>query len=143
MSKLRSRYSITSYGIYDKWDSRSKTLPSVTHFTTDIPAALDIEFGFILHAEKAKGKRLDFTIFHPDIKDEDGQILAPFTGDIVVRTNHWDFYLGDTIWSPLDDKLGEWRMVIESDDNTVAEKVFNVISDDDYGIGQFWKKRGF
>lgn len=67
MSKLKSDFSIKSYGIYDCWNEKSKALPQIKRFTTDVPAHLNIEFGFILNAKKAKGKKLNFTIYHPDI----------------------------------------------------------------------------
>ena len=112
MSKLRSFFEITSYGIYKHWDEKDKALPKIKTFTTDIPAELDIEFGFIINCKKAKGKKLRYCIFHPDIPDDKGDIMPPFEGDVYVENNDWDFYLGDTIWSPLENKLGDWLSLI-------------------------------
>ncbi|MFT5311645.1 MAG: hypothetical protein ACI8Z9_000115 [Paraglaciecola sp.] len=107
MSKLQSDFSISSYGIYDCWEEKGKALPRIISFTTDIPASLNIEFGFILHACKAKGKKLSFTIYHPDIPDEEGKVMSPFTGEVYVRNNDWDFYLGDTLCQPIENKTGD------------------------------------
>ena len=143
MSKLRYSFEVTSFGIYDKWDEKSKELPRIKTFTTKIPAKLDIEFGFILQANKAKGKRLDWTIYHPDIPDKNGEIMPPFEGEVYVRNNDWQFYLGDTIWSPVQNKTGDWRLVIEHNSKIVAEKTFSVLVEHGDGEIQFWKKRGY
>ena len=87
MSKLKSHFTISSFGIYDHWDEKTKNLPKITEFTCKIPATLNIEFGFILDAKKAKGKKLSYTIYHPDIPDEKGEPMAPFCGEVYVRNN--------------------------------------------------------
>lgn len=143
MSKLRSVYEISSYGIYENWDEKSKKLPQIKTFTTNIPAQLEIEFGFILHALKAKGKRLNWTMYHPDIPDDTGQVMAPFEGTVYVRNNDWEFYLGDTVWEPIHNKVGDWRMLIECDGKIIAEKTFSVLVEHGDGEIQFWKKRGY
>ena len=38
------------------------------------------------------------------------------------------FYLGDTIWAPVEDKCGPWRMTIELNKRIVADKTFNISS---------------
>ena len=58
LSKLRTFFEMSSYGIYQKWNEKSKDLPKIKTFTTNIPTILEIEFGFILNAKKSKGKRL-------------------------------------------------------------------------------------
>lgn len=143
MSKLKSLYTISSYGLYKHWDEKSKELPKIVEFTTEVSAKEDIEFGFILNAKKAKGKKLTYTIYHPDIPDENNNIMAPFSGDIYVRTNNWDFYLGDSIWLPLENKTGIWHMTITDNDNVIAEKKFNVFIERPNDENQFWKKRGY
>ena len=143
MSKLRTFFEISSYGIYENWDEKSKILPKIKTFTTDIPAQLEIEFGFILSTKKAKGKRLDWTIFHPDVLDENGHVMSPFEGTVYIRNNDWAFYLGDTIWGPITNKIGNWRMVIECDENIIAEKTFSLLLEHGDGEIQFWKKRGY
>lgn len=143
MSKLKAKFNISSFGIYQGWDEKSKQLPIIKEFTSKIPALLDIEFGFILRVLKGKGLRLDYTIYHPEITDKKGQIMEPFSGDVYVRNNDWEFYLGDTLWSPIENKTGDWRMVIEHDGKIIAQHTFSVL--EEYGDGeiQFWKKRGY
>ena len=126
MPKRKPKYRVRSYGIYTKWDSNSKDLPRIQQFTTDVPATLDIEFGLILQIEGAKNEILDYCIYHPDIPDDDGNIRAPFDGQVYVKSNDWNFYLGDTIWEPIDTKLGDWRMTIEFQGKIIAEKTFHV-----------------
>ena len=70
---------------------------------------------------------MDYCIDHPGILDSEGNRRAPFDGSVFVRTNDWDFYLGDTIWEPIADKLGPWRMTMELDGAVIGEKVFNVV----------------
>ena len=143
LSKLRTSFEISSYGIYEKWDEKSKSLPKIKTFTTNIPAQLEIEFGFILRAKESKGKRLEWTIFHPDVPDENGHVMPPFEGVVYVRNNDWAFYLGDTIWAPIHDNIGDWRMLIECDGNVIAQKTFSLLVEHGNGEIQFWKKRGY
>jgi hypothetical protein len=136
---------MTSYGVYKEWDSRSKHLPNIQEFTTKVPADEEIEFGFIVNIKKAKGELIEFCIAHPGVKGKKGQILEPFTGDLHVGSNDWDFYLGDTIQllDPIDgfeSNIGKWRMTIEMHGNVIAEKTFDVFARDE---AEFWKKRGY
>ncbi|MEP7704505.1 DUF3859 domain-containing protein [Paraglaciecola sp. 25GB23A] len=143
MSKLKANFTIDSYGIYQEWNEKSKQLPLINDFTTKIPALVNIEFGFILRVVKGKGLRLDWTIYHPDIIDKKGQVMAPFTGEVYVRNNDWQFYLGDTLWEPIADKTGDWLMVIECAGKIIAEKTFSVLTEYADGEIQFWKRRGY
>jgi hypothetical protein len=143
LSKLRTFFEISSYGIYEKWNEKNKGLPKIQTFTTNIPSQLEIEFGFILNAKKSKGKRLEWSIFHPDVPDNDGHTMPPFEGVVYVRTNDWEFYLGDTIWAPIHDKVGDWQMVIKCDGKVIAHKTFSLLIEHGDGEIQFWKKRGY
>ena len=143
MSKLRTSFEMTSYGIYENWDEKGKSLPKIKIFTTQIPAQLEVEFGFIINAKKAKGKRLDWSIFHPDVPDENGHAMPPFEGVVYIRNNDWEFYLGDTVWAPIHNKFGDWRMVIECDGKVIAQKIFSLLVENGDGEIQFWKKRGY
>lgn len=116
-----------TYGIYDKWESNAKELPKIKEIATRIPAHVDIEFGFIVNIVGAKNQELTYCIDHPGIRDTDGQVRAPFDGTVYVKTNDWDFYLGDTIWEPVADKLGSWRMTLELGGQLIAEKTFELI----------------
>jgi len=139
MAKQKPSYTIVTYGIYDHWDEKSKQLPKIVKFTTDVTAREKVEFGFTLNAKKAKGRKLTYTIFHPDIPDDDGCIMLPFSGDVYVDNNNWDFYLGDNIWLPLHNKLGVWHMTIEDAGNIIAQKKFTISIDDNDDEAIFWK----
>ncbi|RDV26806.1 DUF3859 domain-containing protein [Alteromonas aestuariivivens] len=143
MAKHKPIVELVSYGIYTKWDADNKSLPKIREFTTQIPAQLDIEFGFVVNIKRAKNARMRYCIYHPGIPDESGQPMAPFDGLEYVRSNDWDFYLGDTLWEPLNNKLGNWRMTLELDGNVVADKTFCVEAELPYEGAQFWARRKF
>lgn len=131
MAKKKPVITIRSYGIYSQWDSKSKDLPKVKEFTTDIPAEIDVEFGLIINIKSARGKKIIFTIDHPGIYDDAGKLRDPFTGIVHITNNDWSFYLGDTIWAPMADKIGFWKMSIELDNEIIVDKTFNILSDND------------
>lgn len=135
MAKRKVEIKLQSFGIYTRWQSKSKELPKVTEFTTDVPAIVDIEFGFIVQIKGAKNQQLDYCIYHPDILDSDGKVRQPFDGSVYVKSNDWKFYLGDTIWEPISDKLGDWRMTVELDGAIIAEKTFNVTQPEEDSAG--------
>ena len=137
MAKTRPEFSIKSYGIYNEWDANSKDLPKIQDFTTEVPAKVDIEFGYIINVKKGKGCKLDFIIYHPDVLDKKGRIMAPFEDEVYVKTNDWDFFLGDTIWEPIDDKIGPWRIVIEHQGIIIADKTFNISAEESYHVDDF------
>ena len=116
------------YGIYSKWDSQSKELPRFVELTTQIRAEIDIEFGFVVNIKWAKNQELYYCIDHPGILDSDGNRRAPFDGSVYIKTNDWEFYLGDTIWEPIADKLGKWHMYLELNGQVIAEKTFDVLA---------------
>ncbi len=140
MAKRSPVIEMTSHGIYTQWDSKSKHLPKIQEFTTRVPAEIDIEFGFVVKIKKAKGALIEYGIEHPGILSKKGELLEPFVGDVHVGSNDWDFYLGDTIWEPIEDKVGKWRMYLAMDGRVIAEKTFEVHARDE---GEFWKRRGF
>ncbi|WP_305403751.1 DUF3859 domain-containing protein [Photobacterium leiognathi] len=140
MAKNKPVVHLHSYGIFTTWDSESKKLPKIKEFTLDIPAEIDIEFGFTVNIKKAKGEKIRYCIYHPNITNDDGDVLDPFDGYVYVRNNDWDFYLGDTIWAPISNKVGPWRMTLEMNGSIIADKTFNIFNHDE---GQFWKRRGF
>lgn len=127
MAKRKPVVTLRSYGIYSQWESDSKKLPKIKEFTTDVPAIVDIEFGLIVNIKHAKNREVDFCIDHPGILDADGNRREPFTGTVYAQTNDWDFYLGDTIWEPIEDKLGPWVMTLELNGQVIAEKTFQLL----------------
>ncbi|WP_440875785.1 DUF3859 domain-containing protein [Thalassotalea sp. PLHSN55] len=137
MAKVKPQFKLASYGIYTQWQNDAKELPQIKEYTLDIPAEVDIEFGLILNVKKGKGIKLDYCIYHPNIPDEDGNIMLPFTGDVYVKNSDWDFFLGDTIWAPVSNKTGAWRIVIEYQGKVVAEKTFDVSEDNAEPLDEF------
>ena len=73
--------------------------------TTTVEAIVDVEFGMVVNIIGAKNRPLEFCIDHPGIRDAQGKRRRPFDGTVFVKSNDWDFYLGDTIWLPLEDKI--------------------------------------
>ena len=94
--------------------------------TVHVPAIIDIEFGFVTRIRKAKNQRLLYCIYHPDITDIDGNIRPPFEGEVFIKENDWKFYLGDCIWAPIDNKVGNWRMTLTLNGKLIADRTFKV-----------------
>jgi len=127
MSKKKPEVTLHSHGVYDGWDRDSKELPNLVRITTEIAAALDIEFGYILRIRNARNCKISFRIEHPPFKDSSGSIAPPFDGELYVRTNDFRFFLGDTIWAPLEDKRGDWRLITWLDGSKVADKTLTMV----------------
>lgn len=121
---------MVSYGIYEPFDKQSKELPQIVDFTTTIPARLGVEFGYILSINKARGMTLQFIMEHPPFPNSKGQIAPPFEGEEFVRHNEYRFFLGDTFWLPLEDKVGPWRLITMLEGEVIADKTFNIIPDE-------------
>ncbi len=124
MAKKKPLTKIVSKGIYSQWDSKSKALPKLIKVTTHIPCELDVEFGYIVNIQKAKNKKLKYCIYHPDIPDDSGVAMAPFSGEEYIRQNDWNFFIGDTIWAPLENKIGSWRITVELEGVIVTDETF-------------------
>ena len=129
MAKSKIQFETVSYGMYSEWDRKSKELPTIKKFTLEIPAKVGVEFGYILNIKRAKGKQISFCIDHPPFNDSKGKPAAPFTGDVYVRTNDWNFFIGDTIWEPIYDKVGPWRITVELDGQLLEDKTFQIVGD--------------
>ena len=119
--------SIKTWGIYSIWDKSSRELPTIIERTTTVEAIVDVEFGMVVNIIGAKNRPLEFCIDHPGIRDAQGKRRRPFDGTVFVKSNDWDFYLGDTIWLPLEDKIGDWQMTLAFDGELVAEKTFQLV----------------
>jgi hypothetical protein len=126
LSKLKADVSIIYSGIFSQWDNSSDELPRLLQATVHVPALIDTEFGFITRIKKAKNQILTYCIYHPDIPDDDGNIRPPFEGEVFVKENDWRFYLGDCIWAPVNNKLGNWRMTLTLNGKIIADKTFKV-----------------
>ena len=117
---------IVSYGRYTRWDRESKELPELVDLTTEVKAEIGVEFGMVVEIFQAKGRYLDFVIEHPPFKDEEGNISPPFEGSYQIRNNPYAFFLGDTIWEPIEDKRGPWTMRVFMDGKELASKTIQL-----------------
>ncbi|WP_439509934.1 DUF3859 domain-containing protein [Marinimicrobium koreense] len=127
MAKKKPEVKLRSWGIYTPLDPNSKELPQLIKMTRDIPCELDIEFGYIVNIKKAKNRKLQYCIYHPDIPDEDGNPLPPFDGEVYIKQNDWDFFIGDTIWKPIENKQGPWRITLAIDGQLIADETLTLI----------------
>ncbi len=122
MPRKKVSVEIHSFGIYSKWERNKKELPKLIKITDRIPAEVDIEFGYVLQIKKAKGKTISFIIEHPPFKDDEGNTRPPFEGEHFINSNDFRFFLGDSVWEPVEDKKGEWRLISMIDNAVVADK---------------------
>lgn len=126
-SKKHPKIKVESFGRYSKWKRGSKELPKILEFTHTIKSEEGNEFGFILHITGGKGAKLDYCIQHPPFTDAHGNLEPDFVGTYHVNTNDYKFFIGDCIWLPLEDKVGDWIVSVEFEGKTVAEHVFKVV----------------
>ncbi len=126
MAKKKVDIKMVSYGIYTKWDRSSKSLPKIVKHTKDIPAELDVEFGYTLLFRGAKGLTINFIMKHPPFCDSSGELSPDFVGEVIINSNEWHFFLGDTVWLPIEDKCGEWELITLLDNKEVARMKFNI-----------------
>jgi hypothetical protein len=131
MVKQKPEVRVRTYGVYSKWDSQSKELPSFLESTTRIPGRVDVEFGLVVNVIGGKNLPLGYRIEHPGIRDDRGKRRPAFEDVVYVKSNDWDFYLGDTIWEPIEDKIGVWRMTLELQGRIVADQSFELFRPSD------------
>lgn len=124
MPKIKPEFTIKSWGLYTAWNRESKELPKIIKHTQEIRAEIGVEFGFILAVKKGKGEMLEFLIEHPPFTDESGEVMPPFEGAYFVNSNDFQFFLGDTVWEPVEDKRGEWVLTVNYRGKEVARKSF-------------------
>ncbi|MAN50564.1 MULTISPECIES: DUF3859 domain-containing protein [unclassified Marinimicrobium] len=127
MAKKKPEVKLRSWGVYTPLDPNSKELPQLIKMTRDIPCELDIEFGYIVNIKKAKNRKLQYCIYHPNIPDEDGNPLPPFDGEVYIKQNDWDFFIGDTIWKPVENKQGPWRITLAIDGQLIADETLTLM----------------
>lgn len=143
MAKPKFETKILAVGLFDGFDETNKKLPKIIEYTKHLIAEVDKEFGLIVNIKRAKGKTINWRIQHPGIVDELGEVRPPFQGSEFIKNNDWSFYLGDTLWEPLDDKGGDWRMTIELEGQLIADETFDV-EYDEYKVledDSFWMNR--
>ena len=132
MAKKKVDIKIVNFGIYDKFDKDDEELPQLVEFSDKIPARLDIEFGMIVEIKKARGEVISWRIDHPPFKNSSGDIAPPFTGEFHVNSPVYKFFLGDTIWEPIHNKLGIWDLSISWNGSIMARKKLKVVSEEEY-----------
>jgi hypothetical protein len=128
LGKRKFDIELYTYGEYSTWDRTSKALPRILNITGTIEAEIGTEFGYVLRIRKAKGSKIFFRIIHPPFQDEKGNVMDDFTGEVYVNSNDYEFFLGDCIWEPLEDKLGPWRLITELDGKVIADKTLWLVS---------------
>lgn len=138
MVKFKFIVEIVIYGIYLKWDVDDKVLFKIKIFINYILLELDIEFGFIVNIKCVKNSKVCYCIYYFDILDEDGIFMLFFDGEEYVCFNNWDFYLGDMLWELLENKVGDWCMMLEFEGKIIVDKIFIVEDDLFYDGVQFW-----
>ena len=127
MPRKKIDIKLKNWGIFTQWDRSSRELPKIIKHTHTIPSVIDIEFGYILHIKGAKGKEVEFVMKHPPFTDDEGNVRPDFTGSHFINSNDWQFFLGDTIWSPVEDKCGTWELITYLDGKEIARKSFEIV----------------
>jgi len=126
-NKPLPKVDIISYGRYSRWNDDSRTFPELEELTSEIVTGLDVEFGMVIEIQHGKGRYLEYTIHHPPFRDQSGNITPSFKGEYQIKANPYRFFLGDTIWEPVEDKRGIWEFIIKIDQKQVASKKLNLI----------------
>ena len=132
MAKRKVEIKILNYGIYDQFNHDDEDLPGLIEFSEKIPARLDIEFGMTVDIRKARGEIIQWRIDHPAFLDSSGELAPPFEGEFHVNSPEYKFFLGDTVWEPIDDKLGVWELTVSWQGNVLARKKLWLVSNQEY-----------
>jgi hypothetical protein len=127
MGKKKIDIELYSYGEYSTWDRESREIPKLVSIAETIPAEIGTEFGYVLKIKRGKGEKLTFRIDHPPFTDDQGELRPPFTGEQYIQSNTYEFFLGDCIWEPLEDKLGKWTMTTYLNGKMIAQKTLNLV----------------
>ena len=90
----------------------------------------------MLNIKKAKGKKIFYRIEHPPFPDDSGNEAPPFTGELYVRTNDYYFFLGDTVWEPVENKIGTWRLITRLENDVIADKSFSLVDETEFDLQQ-------
>jgi hypothetical protein len=133
MVRRRVEVKEINYGLYEAWDRAGKMLPGFLKFTDQIPARPGVEFGYILEIRGAKRAELTFEIIHPSgIHDPEGNRMPDvFRGREIIPQNEYRFFLGDTVWVPIAEKCGPWRLKTFIDGEPVADRTLNLFYPED------------
>ena len=126
MAKKKPIVVLKSFGVYSKWQLREKDLPKLVSYTDEIPAEIGIEFGYILNIKKGKNLKIQFVIEHPSILAKEGGKMPPFKGEVYIKSNDFNFFLGDSLWEPLKEKIGRWRLKTFIEEKLVYDKTLKI-----------------
>ncbi|MFY0607113.1 MAG: DUF3859 domain-containing protein [Cyclobacteriaceae bacterium] len=118
---------IINYGQYSEWDRESHQLPQFEKLTHEVIADIGVEFGMIVEIRKGRNRYLEFIIDHPPFTNDAGEWEPPFTGTFRVKHNPYQFFLGDSIWAPVENKKGPWTMSILLDGEVLVSKTLELI----------------
>lgn len=129
MAKKKPIFKIESYGTYDQWKRDASDIPKVIRINKEVILHPEVEFGLVLSIKGGKGTKLDFRVIHPQFNGSDGQPAPDFVGEHYVNANTWQFFLGDTVWTPYEDKLGAWRFMISADGKSVVDLTLELVQD--------------
>ncbi|MDZ7605053.1 MAG: DUF3859 domain-containing protein [Cyclobacteriaceae bacterium] len=121
------KVTVLSYGRYTKWDRDDPALPKLVDLTERVKAEVGVEFGMVVEMAQARGRYLDFKIEHPPFTDSDGNVEPVFEGTVQIKYNPYSFFLGDTIWEPVEDKKGPWTMSVFMEGTRLATKTIYLI----------------
>jgi len=122
MAKKKISWELYSYGEYSKWERTSKKLPKLLKITDRVQITPDTEFGYQIKIKGAKGKTIEYRIEHPPFCNNKGNIEPAFVGEYFINSNDYEFFLGDTVWEPYEDKQGDWTLSTWMDGKLIAEK---------------------
>lgn len=128
MAKKKPTFKVESYGTYDQWQRDSGDIPKITKISETVKFHPEVEFGLVLSIKGGKGTKLNFRVVHPKFNDSEGKPAGDFVGEHWVNANTWEFFLGDTVWEPFDDKLGQWRFIIKHEDKVIVDKTLNLVA---------------
>lgn len=127
MPRRIPKITIANFGKYTTWDRTSNKLPKLLKYTTTVEAVVGNEFGIIIDVDNYKGKVLEFIIKHPPILNTKGNLMPQFKGELFVHSNHTQFFVGDGIWLPINDKVGEWEVIILYEGKKHVSKKFQIV----------------
>jgi hypothetical protein len=127
VSKKKPKIKLESFGRYSKWDKGSRQLPKILEFTHTIEAIEGNEFGLVLKIEGGKGIKLNYIIKHPPFKNESNEVEPNFVGEYYITSNHHNFFIGDCIWLPVEDKVGTWEITVYHEGKIIASQVFQIV----------------
>ena len=120
---------LISYGLYAKWSNSCDELPKFLKHTTTIPGRIESEFGFMLEIKNGRGKNVDYVVKHPRFTDQNNNVEPIFTGTIPIRKSPFTVYIGETLWEPIDDKIGSWELTAKIDGKVIHREKFNIVKE--------------